>query len=390
MEILQGNGLHGIRGVGIAARELEPFYAPAPKKPGPEGTMLVERARNWVGRMTTCGIVVGGLAVTVVAHAQSPVPPAPQPAPAAPKPAADDNYANRPVAYIHGTTAITRQDLGEFLLARGGADKLDLLVNKKIIEHECVRRNITVTEKEMEAAVLEDIEGLKIKKVEFVTLVLPRYGKTYFEWMEDVIKPRLLLAKLCRDRVKVTEEDLKIQYDREFGEKRQVQIIMWPKGDNLKSINDIYAKIRSSQEEFDRAARAMANPQLAASGGNIKPIGKHTYAADSIIETTAFALKEGEVSSVLSTSQGWVVMKLHKIIPADGTTTFETVRPRLEKQAYDERMSQEIPKYFEELKKAAAPNLIFSGPDLWRQLSGAEKNPEDLLKPAGGVPQEKK
>ena len=95
--------------------------------------------------------------------------------------------------------------------------------------------------------------------------------------MEDVIRPRLLLTKLCRDRVKVTEDDLKQQFEREYGEKRRVQVIMWPKGDDLKAIQELYGKIRDSQDEFDRAARGQANPALAAACGNIKPIARHTY-----------------------------------------------------------------------------------------------------------------
>jgi len=347
--------------------------------------MLAERARTWLSRTVACGIVVGGLAGTAVAQTPNPAPPAPAPAPVA-----GDQYAAQPVAYIHGNIPVTRQDLGEFLIARGGADKLDLLINKKIIEHAAAAKKVTVTATEMEAAVLEDIAGLSIRKEDFIKVVLPRYGKTYYEWMEDVIKPRLILAKLCRDRVKVTEEDLAKQFEREFGEKRQVQIIMWPRGDGRKLVDTTYGQIRTSQDEFDRAARAQANPSLAAAAGNIKPICKHSYAADLIIETTAFKLQPGELSSVLETSQGFVVMKLHRIILADDKTKFADIRPRLEKQAYDERLSQEIPKFFEELKDAAKPNMIFTGPDLWRHLTSPDRKVEPLVQTGGQTPMEKK
>ena len=312
---------------------------------------------------------------------------APQQPPAAPPaaPARTDD-AIRPVAYIYGNVPVTRQDLGEFLIARGGADKLELVVNKMIIEHECKKRGITVTEKEMEAALLEDLEGLSLKKADFVKAVLPRYGKTLYEWMEDVIRPRLLLSKICHGRVKVDDADLMRQFEREYGEKRRVQIVMWPKGDNLKVIQDEYAKIRKDQAEFDRAARAQANPALASSAGHIKPIGRHSYAEDKRVEEIAFQLKPGEVSEIIGTSQGYVVMKLHQVIPPDDKVKFETVKPRLFKQAFDEQMTQEIPKCFAELKQAAAPKMLLDGPPLWKDDVRPGTSVEDVLKGPGTAP----
>src|SRR5262245_54535338 len=110
----------------------------------------------------------------------------------------------RTVAFIYGSVPVTREELGDFLIARGGHEKLELLVNKKIIEVEAARRNITVTPIEVRAGLEEDVRGLGISKDDFVKNILPRYGKTLYEWTEDVIKPRLLLTKMCKDRVKVT------------------------------------------------------------------------------------------------------------------------------------------------------------------------------------------
>lgn len=337
------------------------------------------RPRTWA-RLLACAAVAWGLGLAADARGQQP--PAAKPA---------DDYATRPVAYIHGNVPVTRAEFGEFLMARGGVDKLELFVNKKIIEHECARRGVAVTEKELLAALDEDLKGISVKKDDFVKVVLPRYGKSLYEWMEDVIKPRLLLSKLCRDRVQVADEDVAKQFEREYGEKRRVQIIMWPKGDDLKAIEKEYAKIRTSQEEFDRAARGMANPSLAASAGHIKPICRHTYAEDKRVEDVAFQLQVGQVSEIIGTSQGYVVLKLHEVLPKDDKVKLEDVRERLRRQAFDELMTQEIPKYFAELKKAAAPNFIFTGPELWRVVAGPDAVGESKLQGVTGTtPAEKK
>ena len=296
--------------------------------------------------------------------------------------------AATPVAFIYGNVPITRQDLGEFLIARGGTDKLELLINKMIIEHECRKRGVTVTTQEMEAALMADLEGLSVKKADFVKVVLPRYGKTLYEWMEDVIKPRLLLTRLCSHRVKIDQADLDKQFEREYGEKRRVQIIMWPKGDDLKAIQEVYGKIRGNQQEFDSAARGQANPQLAAATGRIQPIARHVYAEDPIVVKTAFELKPGELSGVLTTSQGYVVMKLHEIIPPNTSVKREDVIARLEKQAREEKLTEEIPKCFAELKTAAQPKALLDGPPLWKTDVAPGRSVEDVLRGPGTAPQQ--
>src|SRR5215831_3538563 len=55
----------------------------------------------------------------------------------------------RIVAYIYGNIPVTREELGDYLIARGGYEKVELLVNKKIIEVAAAQRNITVTDLEV-------------------------------------------------------------------------------------------------------------------------------------------------------------------------------------------------------------------------------------------------
>ena len=185
-----------------------------------------------------------------------------------PAPAAD----HRVVAYIYGSVPVTREELGEFLIARGGAEKLELLVNKRIIEIEAARRNITITATEIEAGLNDDLKGLGINKADFIKHVLPRYGKTLYEWTEDVIKPRLMLNKMCRDRVKVTDDDLRKAFENRYGEKRQAKVICWNKQDQKAALKQ-WEEARKSEVDFDRIARTQADPNLASSCGLVAPVG---------------------------------------------------------------------------------------------------------------------
>ena len=347
--------------------------------------------RKLTRRLATAAALLGAVGGAVGVTAALAQPPATQPP--APTPTAVAEDYGRPVAYINGNQPITRRDLGEFLMARGGADKIDLLINKIIIENEAKRLNITVTETEMEAAFLLDLEGLTdggVKKGDFVNVVLPKYNKTLYEWMEDVIRPRLLLTKMISGGIKVTDDEVQVQFEREYGEKRQVQIIMWPKGDDPKAILATYEKIRGSQVEFDNAARQQANPALAAALGKIKPISRHMYAQDPIIEKVGFELTAGQLSQVLETSQGYVVMKMLGVIPPADKIDRAAINARLAKQAMDEKIAAAIPVQFKKLHDAAAPSVIYNGPSLWKWHGETKEAVSDMIKsnpvtPAGAT-----
>lgn len=321
----------------------------------------------------------GGLVLANVGHTEAPPD----------RRAAAAEAALRPVAYLYGgAQTVTAQELGEFLMARGGADKLDLLVNRTIIERAAAKKGVTATDAEMTAALEEDLKGFGFDKAQFIKVALAARGKTFYEWMEDVIRPRILLSKMCKDRVSVTDEAVKVQFERTYGEKRRVQIVIWPKNDDERAILKQWEKLRTSQEEFDRAARQQANPQLAAAAGHTRPISRFMPADDRIVEQTAFQLQVGEVSQILNTPIGFVCIKLHEVIkPSE--VKYDDVKEGLRHQAFEELLSAEIPRYFAQLKEEAQPKLVYAGPSQWQQLDTRSESKDKLLKDAGVTPPKK-
>jgi hypothetical protein len=287
------------------------------------------------------------------------------------------------VAYIYNGIPITREELGEFLIARGGYQKLELLVNKRIIEIEAARRNFAVTPEEVQAALNENLRTLGISKEDFINKVLPHYGKTLYEWTEDVIKPRLLLTKMCRDRIKVSEEDLRRAFENKYGERRQAKIILWRAGE-LKVAQKQWDEARRSDEDFDRIARMQADPNLAAACGLVAPIGRFAWVdsegKSDAVEKMLFSLKEGEISQLFQTPAGIMCIKCVKIIPPDSNVKLEQVREELEKDIFDKKLNAEIPKFFGELKEQAKPQLLLKGPPSPEEFSEGTKR---LIEAAG-------
>jgi hypothetical protein len=295
-------------------------------------------------------------------------------------PAVTSNYA-QPVAYIFDTVPVTREELGEYLIKRRGAERLNNLVNQKIIEHFAREKGVEVTAAEIEADFAETIRGLapSITVKEFESKILKPRNLTLYEWKEDVIRPKLLLSKMCKDRVHVSEEDMNQAFQAYYGEKVDCKIIMWRKEEQHIAMG-VYPKIRASDEEFDRVARTQASPSLAAQAGHIQPIGRHT-SGNELLEKAIFGLQPGELTEVLDTPEGYVVAKCIKRIPPETSKRLEDERDKLSAEIFRRRLEMvEIPKMFNELRELAHVKMLFkhewSEEELVRDVN-------ELLKPEG-------
>jgi parvulin-like peptidyl-prolyl isomerase len=273
---------------------------------------------------------------------------------------APSDYTSRVVAYVHGTQPITRQDLGEYLIARMGHEKLPLLLNKRLVDDACQQRGIHVTAAEVEAAFAEDLKGIATDKDTFVKTVLTRYKKNLYEWKEDVLRPRLQMTRLAQPRISVSHEELRQAFESTYGEKVECRLIMWPLSKE-KEVLEQYGTLRSSEQAFDKAAREQETSWLAASAGKIKPIGRWTMDKD--MEKEAFRLQPGQVSIPVKTPQGITLLKCDKRIPADTAVSFESVKDKLDKELREKHLQVEMGRFFQALKDKARPQTVLQKSD---------------------------
>jgi hypothetical protein len=276
------------------------------------------------------------------------------------QPSSVDN-SKRVVAYIYNTIPLTRSDFGEYLIERQGAERLDNFINRRIIEIACQQTGVEVTAAEVEAELATMLAGLNATPEKFEQTMLKPYHKTLYEWKEDAVRPRLLLTKLTRQRVQVTEEELQMAFEAHYGEKVDCRIIMWPKQETEKVLATVYPKIRDSEHEFDLAASHQASATLAAKGGQVEPFGRHSTGNDAL-ENAAFSLHEGELSAVVGTPEGPVVIKCVKHLPPqkDKSLADPQIREKLSKEVFEKKLQIEIQRTFAELKAKANPKKFFS------------------------------
>ncbi len=265
---------------------------------------------------------------------------------------------HRTVAYIYKNIPISREELGEFLIARFGPERLEFLVNHKIIEHACKANGIYVTDAEVEQQLVKDLKKMNIPSIEaFERTVLKKFNKTLYEYREDVVRPKLALAKFCRNKVTVTEEDIRKTFEAKYGPKVQCRMIVLPKEQQDRRKFEILDEIRNDDKAFDKYAKKQFVQALRAKGGLVPPIFKHYPNKE--IERQAFLLEPGEVSTLIDMpDKTSVILKCVRKIPPVTTHRLEDEYQELHEQIFEAKLAAEIPKTFKMLREQAEPRIF--------------------------------
>jgi hypothetical protein len=234
------------------------------------------------------------------ARAEPGMPPAPPATTAPPPPAAPagpSDYTTRIVAYLNNSEPITRQQLGDYLIARHGPNRLKTLINLRIIREACRVQGIEVSAGDVETALAEQLRGAGTSRERFLKEILKSYQMNLVEWKEDRLRPNLMLKRLCQGRATCSEEEVLKAFESAYGEKVQARLILWPK-EKLAEAQALYPKLRDSEEAFDDAARHQFKADLASTAGKIKPIARYSF-ANEVVDKVAFSLRPGQVSELL-------------------------------------------------------------------------------------------
>jgi len=271
----------------------------------------------------------------------------------------NSDYSRRVVARLYnGQVPVTREELGEYLIARFGSDRIEFMINRKIVEMECRKYNIFATNEEVEQRFRQDLKSFNtpLTEQEFVNSILRRFGKTLYEWKEDVIRPKIMMEKLVKSNVKITEKDVREGFEARYGPKVECRMIVCEKG-NLPVAQKVWENARKGRAFFEDEAKKQFIPNLASSAGKVPAIHKHF--GDKVMEETAFRLKEGDVSEILEMKDGtYVILLCEKHLPPNPSVRLESVWAELSKEMFELRVAQKIPEAFAEMRKRATPQVV--------------------------------
>ncbi len=271
------------------------------------------------------------------------------------------------VAYLKGNIPITRQELGDYLIDRLGVDRIEAMVNRRIIELACRERNIFVSDAEVEAQLQDDLNALGAKNItekEFAVTILKRFNKSLFEWKEDVIRPRIAMNKLVRSEITVDETDLQRAYETRYGPRVECRMIVMAKAPSAEARKQLWEKVHSEvctgEEAFMRAATSrdiQCIDVLREKGGKVPAIHKHF--GDASIERAAFSLRKGEVSHVMEMPDGTgVIIKCDEQVEGfKNAPSMEQVRSSLYQEVLQLKINMSVPEKMAQLRQQWAPRI---------------------------------
>jgi hypothetical protein len=166
------------------------------------------------------------------------------------------------------------------------------------------------------------------------------------------------LKKLVRSRVEVNEEDLRKGFIANYGERVEAMAIVVR---DHRTANKVFEMARAnSTDEFfgELAYQYSVDPVSRSNRGRIPPINRH--GGQPIVEEEAFALKPGELSSVIAIEDKFIILRcLGHTTPV--VQDFNAVKDELYSDIFEKKLRLEMAKEFDRLKESAQIDNFLAG-----------------------------
>lgn len=215
-------------------------------------------------------------------------------------------YSGKSLGRVNGQD-ISYDQVAEECVKVHGQEVLESLINRMIIAQECQQLGITVTESEVINEIKKISSGFNLDPSNWYQMLESERGLTREQYHRDIIWPMLALRKLAGETVDITEGDMKIAFQRDYGPRVKARMILI--NGNIRQATEVWEKATADPENFDRIARENSSDQnTRALGGMVPPIRMHGGSPN--IEKEAFRLNPGEVSAVIQIENGqYVILK---------------------------------------------------------------------------------
>jgi foldase protein PrsA len=177
--------------------------------------------------------------------------------------------------------AITWDALARECVERHGREVLENMINRVIIQQECSRRGLTVTESEVDQEILEISKKFGLALDQWYKMLEAERNLTPQQYRRDVIWPMLALRKLAGRDVTITREMIQEAYEDNYGPRVKARMIVL---DNVRRATEIWEKAKNNPDDFESLARDYSmEPNSRALGGVIPPIRRNSGAHENLL-----------------------------------------------------------------------------------------------------------
>jgi parvulin-like peptidyl-prolyl isomerase len=221
------------------------------------------------------------------------------------------------VALVNSSPIYLRQ-LDEECIVRHGTDVLQGLIGRRMLELACTQNQVTVSEQEIDAEITRaasqmakplpdgspDVKG-------WLTQASKQQGVSTDIYRREVLWAAVALKKLAVGKIDVTDEDLKMGFEANFGPRVRCRAIVL---NNLRRAQEVWEAARrgnsagqATVENFgELAAKYSIERSSRALEGQVPPIRR--YGGQPELEKEAFALKPGDLSGIIQVDDKYVIL----------------------------------------------------------------------------------
>lgn len=282
-------------------------------------------------------------------------------------------------ARVNGDS-ITYEALAQECIERHGKEVLENMVNRLIIQQECARRGLTVSEAEVDQEIVEISKKFGLALDQWYKMLQAERNLTPAQYRRDVIWPMLALKKLAGKDVKITREMIELAYEDNYGPRVKARMIVL---DNIRRATEIWEKAKKSPDDFESLARDYSmEPNSRALGGVIPPIRKNSGAHENL-RKAAFSMKDvGELSGVLQVGPSqYAILKFEGLTePVDHNIA--DVEAQLHADLTEREVQRMVGETFEKLQQQARVDNFLTGESRGRVEAAAGVDADSEVSPA--------
>ena len=260
---------------------------------------------------------------------------------------------------------IDRDQLASACVKRHGDEVLESLVNKRLILHHCRNRGIEVAQEDIAQEIERMAKRFKLGRQQYLELLERERGIPPEQYARDIVWPTLALRKLAAGRLQVTDDELRVAYETEYGEAIDARLIVV---DSEATAKQLHQQLSTNPNDFARLAIEKSQDVNSASiGGMIQPIRRHV--GDPAIESAVFQLRDGEVSQIIPVGNQFAILRKIRSIPPRNAS-LESVRDELAEKIKDAKLREVSNQLFAQLQSSATIVNILNDREARQRMPG--------------------
>lgn len=258
------------------------------------------------------------------------------------------------VATVNGVN-ITKSKLFDEMIASGGSQILDNMINEELVRQEADKAGVAITDADLD----QELATLKksFSSDEEFDMAMAQSGMT-MDNLKRQMAMTLRMKKLLEPKTDVTDEEVQTYYEQNKESMATPEMV---RASHIlvatqEEADAIVAQLKSGADFAQLAAEKSTDPGSKDKGGDLDFFARGDMAPE--FEEVAFTLGVGDTSGVVKSSYGYHIIKVTDK-KAASTPTFDEKKEEIRQTLVEQEIQQLSSSWMDEIKgKANIQNTI--------------------------------